>query len=162
MLFYTIRCPESLPSQIVHRPTTSLKLGCGTSWMTLRFNIVVLYRSIYILSTGSGQQKSLRRRLFRLVWVTRHSCPGDHAAKAKVSSLDAFAFNRVAWFTVIAYCVAVRISSPCRNLVIPTQAYLAIHLGGDAGNRTRVHSAFIWKDVQQFLKLYYNNIYWSI
>jgi hypothetical protein len=29
-------------------------------------------------------------------WVTRHVCPGDHAAKAKTSSLDAFAFNRFA------------------------------------------------------------------
>jgi hypothetical protein len=29
------------------------------------------------------------------VWVTRHVCPGDHAAKAKVSSLDALAFT---WF----------------------------------------------------------------
>ena len=29
-------------------------------------------------------------------WVTRHVCPGDHAAKAKTSSLDAFAFNRLA------------------------------------------------------------------
>jgi len=51
----------------------------------------------YLVGFTSGQQKSLEKtRLFRLVWVTRHSCLGDHAAKAKTSSLDAFAFNRVA------------------------------------------------------------------
>lgn len=26
-----------------------------------------------------------------LFWVTRHSCPGDHAARAKTSSLEALA-----------------------------------------------------------------------
>jgi len=62
-------------------------------------------------------------RLFRLVWVTRHSCPGDHAAKAKTSSLDAFAFNRFAWFTVIAYCVASFAISPCRNWFIPIKKH---------------------------------------
>ena len=51
----------------------------------------------YLVGLIDGQQKSLEKPGFsELVWVTRHSCPGDHAAKAKVSSLDAFAFNKVA------------------------------------------------------------------
>ena len=51
----------------------------------------------YLVGFTDGQQKSLGFPGFsELVWVTRHSCPGDHAAKAKTSSLDAFAFNRVA------------------------------------------------------------------
>ncbi len=38
-------------SQIVHSTTLPLKLGCGTRWVTLRFNIVVLYMLIYSRST---------------------------------------------------------------------------------------------------------------
>jgi len=46
----------------------------------------------YLVVYASGQQKSLEKPGFsELFWVTRHSCPGDHAAKAKVSSLAAFA-----------------------------------------------------------------------
>ena len=113
-------------------------------------------------------------RLFRLVWVTRHSCPGDHAAKAKVSSLDAFAFNKVAWFTVIAYCVASFAISPCRNWFIPIKktfnnpeqiVYKTSYapqvnpmpiikhknpFGGDAGLCPQVHNAFATKELQQY------------
>jgi len=32
----------------------------------------------------------------------------------------------------------------------PTQTYSTIRLGGDAGSRTRVHSAFTWKGLQQY------------
>lgn len=64
MVFYTIQCPESLPSQIVHRTTLPAKLGCGKRWVTLRFNIVLLYMIIYYRSTESGRQKSPRRSFF--------------------------------------------------------------------------------------------------
>ena len=67
MMFYTIQCPESHFSQIVHRTTIPFKLGCDKRWVTLRFNIVVLYRSIYILSTWLVQRKSSRRSFFGLL-----------------------------------------------------------------------------------------------
>jgi hypothetical protein len=51
----------------------------------------------YLVVYANAQQKSpVKQGFSELFWVTRHSCPGDHAAKAKTSSLDAFAFNRVA------------------------------------------------------------------
>jgi hypothetical protein len=51
----------------------------------------------YLVVCIFTQQKSLEKPGFlELFWVTRHSCPGDHAAKAKTSSLDAFAFNSFA------------------------------------------------------------------
>ena len=38
-------------------------------------------------------QKETRRSGFLLFWVTRYNYLGDHAARAKISSLDAFAFK---------------------------------------------------------------------
>ena len=48
--------------------------------------------TLYLVVFTEGQQKSLDFPGFlELFWATRHSCPGDHAAKAKTSSLAAFA-----------------------------------------------------------------------
>ena len=68
------------------------------------FIIVLLYRFIYTLSTLKinknlqsnsaffiGKRNPPKRVL--TFWVTRHVCPGDYAARAKISSLDALAFT---------------------------------------------------------------------
>jgi len=57
-MFYTIQRPESRSSQIVHRTTLPTKLGCGMRCVSLRFDIIVLYMVIYVLSTEAGQQKT--------------------------------------------------------------------------------------------------------
>ena len=36
--------------------------------------------------------------------------------------------------------------------------YISIHLGGDAGSCTQVHSAFTWKELQQFLYYIFNPV----
>jgi hypothetical protein len=46
--------------------------------------------------TADPTKKPGKPGFLELFWMTRHSCLGDHAAKAKVSSLDALAFNKVA------------------------------------------------------------------
>ena len=98
-----------------------------------------------VVSHWEANKKAWEIRLFWLVWVTRHSCPGDHAAKAKVSSLDAFAFNKVAWFTVIAYCVASFAISPCRNRSGPLKNTLRVRLLGDTCNSgLNLHPCGVW------------------
>ena len=72
-----------------------------------------------VVYTETSTKKPGFPGFLELFWVTRHSCPGDHAAKAKTSSLDAFAFNRFARIRSFALPVAVRISSPCRIQIHP-------------------------------------------
>ena len=48
---------------------------------------------LYTKSPGVSTKKKTRRSGFLLFWVTRYNYLGDHAARAKISSLDAFAFK---------------------------------------------------------------------
>jgi hypothetical protein len=50
----------------------------------------VYYDFIYLKTIILAKKKPAEAG-FLLFWVTRHSCPGDHAARAKTSSLDALA-----------------------------------------------------------------------
>ncbi len=54
---------------------------------------------------------------FRLFLVTRHSCPGDYAARAKTSSLAAFAvivlLDLRSSPTVLSISLLIALSKPC-------------------------------------------------
>jgi MoaA/NifB/PqqE/SkfB family radical SAM enzyme len=59
ILYYSL--PQIASSQIAHSATLPLKLGCGTRCVSLRFNIIVLYRTIYTLSTSLSINISMLR-----------------------------------------------------------------------------------------------------
>jgi hypothetical protein len=57
-----------MSSQMAHRLAPPFKLGCGTRWVTLRFNIVLLYMTIYILSTCVLNKKHRRTFFVGNIW----------------------------------------------------------------------------------------------
>ena len=117
------------------------------------------------------QSKKTRRSGFLLFWVTRYNYLGDHAARAKISSLDAFAFKGFAstaespqpygfCFPELSTLLLVALSKPWQahqKHIVKSLAKTSKRqgdrsfeytpqyaCGGPGGSRTRVQNTFLF------------------
>jgi len=99
-----------------------------------------------------------------LFWVTRHSCPGDYAARANTSSLAAFAVTSLLGLRPSPGVLPSLLSHPveschphqkhtssCSTVLFAKSRTVCKYVsGGPGGSRTHVQNAFTPKELQQF------------